>query len=164
MIRTLTREQMLDIWKVKRAVEPRGLNCTISRTDALDVEAQLEREMRAWYLALLDDGDPTLVAVTNLSDSAAVTTSPSTGLTTINLPEGTRRPLFVRFEQPEQLIPISGGMLPDASNPFDLAPQAGWLTPREVVVRGVQGALTTLLATTDPGPATYQLDDRALTL
>lgn len=163
MIRTLTREQMLNIWRVKRAVEPSGLNCSITRTDALDINSQLEREMRAWYMALLDEANPAMVPLTNVRDATTVLpSSDASSLLTLRLPEGTRRPLFVRFEQPDHLIAINYGTLPSLSNPFDIAPQAGWLTPREVVVRGAKGALLSLLATVDPGPSSYQLDDRAL--
>lgn len=68
MIVTLRDDQMLRKWRLGALLEPTAPGLTVSRFDAVDVDGVLRGAMRAWYLRLLAEGDPTLVPVTDGTD------------------------------------------------------------------------------------------------
>lgn len=51
---TLTRQEMLAQWKLRRALEPLRADCTAQRNDGIDLDRYLTEEMRSWYLRMLD--------------------------------------------------------------------------------------------------------------
>ena len=49
---TLTPDEMLERWRLYRAMEPLRADCVVERTDGLDIDTILRIQMRAWYLDL----------------------------------------------------------------------------------------------------------------
>ena len=52
----LTHEQMLELWMMRRYGETPRCDAAVTRTDGIDLATLAAAEMRAWYLALLDEG------------------------------------------------------------------------------------------------------------
>ena len=82
---TLTREEMLALWRRMRTVEPLRLDCSVGRTDSVDIDAILDGEMRLWYLNLLDSADPDLLPVENVADAADCSTAAPSSVMTVRL-------------------------------------------------------------------------------
>lgn len=165
MKQTLTREQMLAQWKLIRASEPMRLDCTVTRTDGIDLDSIYEAEMRAWYLRLLDSAP--IERIVPIEASAMAKVEVRNGLTVITTPEGCRRVLQVRFDGWDApLTPDAKGdaVRACAANPYIKRPLAARIGPGIVIVSGAVGKLTTLLCAIDTGPEAYHLDDSALNL
>lgn len=64
---TLTQAQMLSLWRRAQGLEPTAAAVSLEQWDSIDTEAQLALRMRQWYLRLLDTGDETLVATSDIS-------------------------------------------------------------------------------------------------
>ena len=161
---TYTKAEMLALWRRIRAVEPLRLDCVVGRTDGPDLDAELTREMRTWYLDLLDHGPLEHVAPEEAADQATVST-PTDSIVLVTAPEGTRRVLSVEFEGwPVPLAPQTEPALlaRRASNPFLVRPDAAIIGPDKIAVIGVVGSLTSLVCVIDPGPDLYIFDDAAL--
>lgn len=164
MKRTLTRAEMLELWRNYRTGEPLRLDCTVTRTDGTDFDAVLAAEMRSWYLALLDAGDESLLAPVDMAPTAIIATSPE-GLTVIRAPQDVRRILRVRFAGwPAELAPDAdeAEVRARAANPYSRRPAIARTSAGELIVSGAVGMLTNLICTVDHGPQTYVLDDKAL--
>lgn len=160
MKRTLTKTEMLALWRRMRMAEPLRLDCTLTRTDGADFDGQLVEEMRAWYLNLLDEGEERYIVGEEIAP--AVTAEVGGGLTRITAPENVRRILRVGFED------WASSLMPDrdieeisraAANPYCRRPAAARVSAREVIVCGAQGALSSVIAVCDPGPEIYVFDD-----
>ena len=163
MKRTLTKAEMLTLWRYARTAEPLRLDCTVSRTDGTDFDTLLCEEMRAWYLKQLDEAPEEA-----LSPEEVVLQAKSTGLygvTHVVLPDNVRRILRLRFSGwPAPLAPDSDAMSVrrHAANPYCRRPMAARISPREVIVCAPKGELTSVTAITDPGPDVYTFDDKLL--
>ena len=46
---TLDQSEMLALWKRRHFIEPLRADCTIERTDGIDIDARCREEMRALY-------------------------------------------------------------------------------------------------------------------
>lgn len=164
MKRTLTRSEMLALWRNYRTGEPLRLDCTVERTDGTDYDALLTAEMRAWYLELLDSADEALLAPVELAAQAAVGSAPS-GVVTVTAPADVRRIVRLQFAgwgAPVEPVAAPAAVARAAANPYCRRPVAARLSPRQVAVGGARGALTSLVCAVDPGPESYILDDKAL--
>ncbi|MCM1309803.1 MAG: hypothetical protein NC301_02115 [Bacteroides sp.] len=163
MKRTLTKAEMLTLWRYARTAEPLRLDCTVARTEGADFDAMLTEEMRAWYLTQLDEAPEELLAPEELASEAQV--SGVYGVTHVKLPQRVRRILRVRFSE------WPGAVVPDenpatlrrlAANPYCQRPMAARISPRELIVCAPRGSLSSVIAITDPGSETYIFDDRLL--
>lgn len=63
----LTKEEMLRRRRIADGLEPLRTDCTIARTDGIDIDAYLATELRRRYLHLLDHAPRELLATENLS-------------------------------------------------------------------------------------------------
>lgn len=155
---------MLQLWRQLTAVEPLRLDCSVGRTDGPDIDAILRRQMRAWYLDLLDHGDERFLVPVDLAANASISTL--NGVTHLTAPEDCRRILRVNFSGwASPLAPqASTPPLISSLNPFCQRPAVVSVSPREVIVYGAEGRLTSLSCAVDHGPQAYSFDDSALTL
>lgn len=167
MKKTLTKDEMLSLWSVSRAAEPERLDCTVSRTDGIDYRGILEREMRAWYLRLLDCGREELIAPRNVAEECEEETYCDGRLAVITAPEGVRRVLRVKYSGwPTPIVPdaAEAEVRAHAGNPFCMRPVAARLSPQVILVSAPRGNLTQIISAVDPGEDTYIIDDKALAL
>lgn len=122
MKKTLTRGEMLDLWRNIRMAEPLRLDCVVERTDGPDLTAFLEGEMRAWYLHLLDRGDLRYVCPTDVVSTATVS---GADLKTVEVSPSARRVLnveFVGWGAPVAVNASEAEVRAAASNPFSRRP------------------------------------------
>lgn len=163
MKRTLTKTEMLTLWRYARTAEPLRLDCTVSRTDGTDFDTMLREEMRAWYLKQLDEAPEEMLAPEEMAGQAQ--TLGLYGVTHVVLPDSVRRILRLRFSGwPAPVVPDSDTMTVRrrASNPYCLRPMAARISPREVIVCAPKGELASVTAISDPGPEIYVFDDKLL--
>lgn len=161
MKRTLTKAEMLTLWRYARTAEPLRLDCTVSRTEGTDFDALLREEMRAWYLRQLDEAPEEMLAPEELAAEAE--SSGIYGALHVKLPDRVRRILRLRFAGwAAAIAPDSDPMEVRrmASNPYCQRPMAARVSPREVIVCGAKGALASVTAIVDPGPELYIFDER----
>lgn len=164
MKQTLTRQEMLEVWRNLRTGEPMRLDCTVTRTDGTDNEDALAAEMRAWYLDLLDSAPEPMLAPVDTAATATVATGHA-GVTTVTATADTRRILRVRFAG--WGAPLAPDCGPDlvrrlAANPYCRRPAAARIAPNVVIVCGASGPLAELTCAVDHGTQTYCFDDKAL--
>ena len=92
----LSRQEFLSKWRVLRGYAPLRDDVSVTRTDGLDFDTQLECEMDAWYRRLLLEGDEWQLAPEELA-SEMVLPAPADGGVTFRLPDGAVRLLRVRL-------------------------------------------------------------------
>lgn len=163
MKKTLTRNEMLALWKLTRAAEPMRLDCTVTRTDGIDLDTIYEAEMRAWYLRLLDSAP--IERLAPVEAAALARTERRGDLTVVTAPEGCRRVLRVQFDGWDAPLAPDGkadAVRACAANPYIKRPAAARIGPGTVIASGAYGKLTSLLCAIDTGPESYHLDDSAL--
>ncbi|MDE7335536.1 MAG: hypothetical protein K2N10_04420 [Muribaculaceae bacterium] len=164
MKKSLTKGEMLDLWRNLRMAEPLRLDCAVARTDGTDLSAAIEAETRAWYLQLLDRGDPALIIPVDASPTAIVSSSES-GLTLVGVSASSRRILEVRFSGWD--APVAPDTTLEqvrlaAANPYCRRPMVAAIGKDRVAVAGAEGTLSSLMVALDPGPDIYIFDDAAL--
>lgn len=161
---TLTEEQMLSLWRKIYAVEPSRLDCSIERLDGPDLDEYLRRNMRQWYLDLLDSGPESQCCPINLAKHALIETR-ANGVQVITAPAECRRILYVDYENWHCLTRPEGYPqdLNYASNPFWNRPKVVRINQRQVGAIAAQGSLISLICTVDSDPSIYIFDESALT-
>ena len=92
---TLSSEEMLAQWKLRRGFEPLRSDCVITRSDGVDIDQLLRLEMRDWYLDLLCTAPVEMLATTNIANDIAVVVRDD-GVGIVTLPESCRR--IVEFQ------------------------------------------------------------------
>lgn len=178
---TLTQAQMLSLWRRAQGLEPTAAAVSLEQWDSIDTEAQLALRMRQWYLRLLDTGDETLVATSDISTQISLRRV-GDGLYAATLPATCRR--LLRLNVTDECG--TSMVVPDAdaetavtrycrrrANPWG----APAFVPVRACVRGYSlvvacghgpGGADTLPAVSeaqaviDPGDETYILDEAAL--
>lgn len=96
MILTLSTPEMLSQWRLRRQLEPLRSDCTVLRSDGIDLERLLTAEMRDWYLTLLDTAPLEMLAVTDIAGETALQVNGSDNChATVLLPERCRRVVSV---------------------------------------------------------------------
>lgn len=174
MIVTLTSRQMLQTWRSCAGLEPLSADCTIERFDGIDIDARLTELMRQWYLALLDEGDPSLVGQPTAA-SALVSLSYADGdySARVVCQPAVRRLCSIRLSGWQREAQISDrshvtAELALQSNPYSRAGECEPLAWRETdgTVRAVPASAASRVAAAsaivDPGEDSYRLDSRAL--
>lgn len=166
MKRTLTRTEMLNLWRTIHTAEPLRLDCVVTRADGPDFSTALEAEMRAWYLDLLDNGPEQMLAPVEMAHAATVA-GELPGIVSVTLPAEVRRVLRVKFAG--WGAPESPGWSPDrlltlASNPYFNRQAVAAVSGNSLIVSGATGTLISAICVVDPGPERYVLDDKALAL
>lgn len=171
MISTLTQEQMLTLWRLSRAFEPLRPDCTVTRTDGIDLDTLLSRQMRGWYLNLLDTAPLEYLQLTDIAPTVAVEYN-ADGSIYVGLPPTCRRVVEVKMAEWERPAII----VDDPASPLALRQhspylRAGLAAPVAVVEKKrlhLYGAtlseLERLLIVAEPPSDTYIFDTRALEL
>ena len=168
---TLSSEEMLAQWKLRRGFEPLRSDCVITRSDGVDIDQLLRLEMRDWYLNLLSTGPIEMLATTNIAnDIAVVVGEDNVGIVT--LPESCRRIVEFQLEgwlRPAKIITnphCQEALLQD--NPYS----RGGCEQPVVVLDGNRLFLYSLpsstpkivraIAVMEPTDGSYVLDERGL--
>ena len=95
----LTKDEMLKRRRIADGLEPLRSDCSIARTDGIDVDAMLLQDLRERYLRLLDTAPRELLAPENLAgetDSHKVDAS-GVQAALIDVPPSVRRVLGVKM-------------------------------------------------------------------
>lgn len=167
----LTKPEMLALWKRRHFLEPLRADCTIQRSDGVDLDTIVQEEMRLWYLKQLAEAPVELLAPEDLTMTAKVRRS-TQGTALITLPENVVRVVAVKlggWERPARVM--TNGNQPYRGNPFAVG---GVAHPVAVVLPGNTLELFSpesphtipvvdlLVVITDPGPDTYIMDERLI--
>lgn len=168
MMLTLSKAEMLRIWRQSAGLEHLNSECTLTRFDGIDIDAIIGRRMRQWYLALLDEGRPELAG---RPSEAAALLSVEDGRVTADA--AVRRIVSLRlssWERPAEVADVEGlaGRIRLQANPYSAAGCASPLAWRDsggcVRVAPCDGSdiVVEAQAYVDPGEDLYMLDERAL--
>lgn len=169
---TYTSQQMLEEWKLRRAIGPLRADCTVTRSDGIDLDALLTAEMRGWYLRLLDTAPAEMLAPEDISARVSVTVGPGEDSLTVTLPPECRRVLWVRLKEwAEAATPQPADTLRSrrAANPYTRPdrhrPEVTVTGPATLTLLPATSAIPQcIMAVMDHGDDTYTLDQRALEL
>lgn len=180
---TLTQAQMLSLWRRAQGLEPTAAAVSLEQWDSIDTEAQLALRMRQWYLRLLDTGDETLVATSDISTQISLRRV-GDGLYAATLPATCRRLLRLNITDEcgtSMVVPDADAVPETAVTRYHRRRANPWGAPAFVPVRAcVRGhslvvacghgpggadtlpAVSEAQAVIDPGDETYILDEAAL--
>ncbi len=170
MLLNLSTEEMLGVWKLKRYFEPLRSDCELSRTDGVDLDRLQIMEMREWYLNLLDNGDLSLMEVSEMARDVALKHQDD-GSATITLPAECRRVVEVKLEGWRQTAIIVGPDSPIASLQRSPYSRGGSEEPVAVAHQGylhlytpvsTASRIVSLKCVLEPADGFYRLDERAL--
>lgn len=173
---TLLKEEMRRRLRLLAGLEPVRADCTIEYTDGLDIDGLLDCKLRAWYLDLLDNGDMSLLAPTDIAATSRSTDGPYEA-SAISLPAMCRRVDAIRLEGWSRSVKILGKDMVAAtvrrqSNPFLAAtpdspiavenPGGTGGSPGDILAWPKGKSVSLLTAVLDAGPDSYTLDETAL--
>lgn len=178
---TLTQAQMLSLWRRAQGLEPTVGGVSLEQWDSIDTEAQLALRMRQWYLRLLDTGDETLVATSDISAQIALCRV-GEGVYAATLPSSCRRLLRLNITDEcgtSMVVPDTGDIPETAviryrrrrANPWGASafiPARAWVRGQSLIITCGPGAdrdlpvISDAQAVIDPGDETYILDEAAL--
>lgn len=173
MIVTLTRQQMLQLWRRRLGLDFTTADATVERFDGIDMDACIESRMRSWYLDLLLNADPARLQAVDLSMRVKAPVALQWGGGELFLPDDCVRPLSlslrgwhrnVAVEQADSprgrdrlRLCVSKYSCPGPADP--LALQRG----RRIIVAPVlSDEVDTFSAIIDPGNGSYTLDEALL--
>ena len=91
---TLTSEEFLALWRLRRGLEPLRNDCRIVRTDGIDLSALERTAMEAWFARQLREAPASRLAPVDISASVSVTAAPD-GSGVIELPDSAVRVIAV---------------------------------------------------------------------
>lgn len=169
---TLTPDEMLDRWRLYRAMEPLRADCEVERLDGLDTDTILRIQMRAWYLDLLDFGDPARLAPVDVA-SRAMLQPENDGSAVITLPFDCRRLLELKVEGWHTPARITAPGTPLAIEQLNPYTRGNCHSPVAVVDRfrcriyplpSTGAGIEYALGAVAPADGSYSMDDSALNL
>lgn len=172
---SLTTDEMLEVWRLHRALLPLREDCVVERHDGIDLDIYLRREMRNWYLELLDTAPLEMLKVTDIADETMVRLNADRSGTVI-LPDRCRRVTEVKLDgwlRPARIV--DAAELPVVSwqqNPFTMGDEAepiaicdcGSLQLYSVPDGVTAPRLASLKCVIEPDEGIYELDERAFSL
>lgn len=170
---TLTREEMMKVWRERLLLGPLRNDCEITLTEGTDVDGVIGRQIDAWYSALLDTAPVRYLAPTDIGAEVSVGIN-TDGVGTVELPEGCRRVVAVElheWERPAVIITDPGS--PAALRQTNRFSRGGRASPVAVVegrrlrlysVSRAMSTIRTLMVVIRPSDGLYTLDDSALSL
>lgn len=171
----LSKEEMLEEWLARRYDEPVRWACgEVVREHEAEFRIKAVREMRGWYLRLLDEGELRYLAPVDGIEGARLAPT-SDGSMELVLPAGTRRVVAVRlggWSRDAEIVEADSVSAQRQGNPYSRGMTE---EPVAVMERGgssmrlysgtiVGERLTRLLIVRDEGPEVYRFDESALTL
>lgn len=161
---------MLDIWMHRLGLSSALPECSVVRVEGIDLEPEIRRRMRLWYLQLLDTAPAHLLPVDESSRSSVTVTAEGL-FHRVGLPANTRRVLSVKAQGWLKAVePVSSQQAidtlrrmpspyarPGVNSPLAImADGALYITPVKLP------SLDVLRLILDPGPDTYVLDESLL--
>ncbi len=180
---TLTQAQMLSLWRRAQGLEPTAAAVSLEQWDSIDTEAQLALRMRQWYLRLLDTGDETLVATSDISTQISLRRV-GDGMYAATLPSTCRRLLRLNITDDcgtSMVVPDTEAISETAAtryrrrraNPWGASafvPARACVCGQNLIISCGCGAggdealpvISEAQAVVDPGDETYVLDEAAL--
>lgn len=171
-MKTYTKSQMLEIWRRNAGLSTRRPDCSVEVYEGIDFDDILVREMRRWYLGVLDTAPVAQVPVRNFAFDATllsdVKLSPPRSLAV--MPGNARRPLSVRLDTwltdavpvtPEEARTRLERLASPYSAPGPRTPLAV-IVPEGLMLFPAGNLLRSLMAVSDPGPDEYVLDEALL--
>ena len=175
MILTLTHQQMLAQWMLRRHLLPMRGDIEVVTQYGYDMEQLCTLHMRDWYLNLLATASPDLLAVEDIAPEVTMTVD-ADGVGTVALPADVVRVLGV--ESDEWLHPAT--VVTDPQSPLAMM-QRGYYSRGGAFAPGAiveaqrlrlytfddslpDNRLSRLLCVRVPADGTYRLDERALSL
>lgn len=170
MLLNLSTDEMLGVWKLKRYFEPLRSDCELSRTDGVDFDRLQMMEMREWYLNLLDNGDLSLLEVSDIARDVALKHL-SDGSATITLPSECRRVVEVKLDGWQRAATIVGSDSPIAALQRSPYSRGRSEEPVAVVHQGylhiytpssTDSRISSLKCVAEPADGSYRFDERAL--
>ena len=168
---TLSQSEMLALWRRNLGLEPRRTDCSITAYEGIDIDDIILRQMRRWYLNLLDTLDPHLIPTADVAARAAISPRQGGGCE-VKPPVGVRRPLTVKLRGWQFHAPVLRNVSPERLGSFRspfLKPgprtPLAVLSPDGTILAFPAGdVIEELRAVIDPGPDTYTLDESLLPL
>ncbi len=94
---TLTREEMLELWRLRRHLEPLALPASVTRTDGLDTETLIETEMNRWYEEQLLTLPADRLPLNDVAQECEITIQPD-GSWLVTLPPTVMRVVAVKID------------------------------------------------------------------
>lgn len=171
---TLSRTEMLRLRRMSAGLEPLRNDCSIEITDGIDLDEALARQMRAWYLNLLDTGPRQWIAPEDIFAEAAVYPGADSG-SLVSLPSCCRRAFEIRLQEWAVAVPVlPAERLPEVlnrqRNPFTAATASSPVAVAAMLGDGRQeilawppgGEVVLLTAATDRGEDVYTFDEAAM--
>lgn len=170
---TLTSDEMLRIWRRRAGLEPSATGCTVERFDGVDVDGPLRDRMRAWYLKLLDEGDPNLIGEPQALDGLVGLTVSPAGEAVVTLAPQVRRITSLQLDGWQRPTPVlsraeASDRIAMLGNPYSRPGNACPLAWRDS-----DGVITAIPARSgskvcaargfvDTGSDLYRIDERAI--
>jgi len=159
---SLTKSEMLALWRRATGIDPAIADCDITRVDGFDLDATLTVFMRSWYLHLLDTAPLSQLAPTDIARLFPAGEE-CAGWLRVQPPPQMRRLVSMRlsgWERPASPEPLPQGVV---DNPFCLpTPQAPrvFLAPDGFILAGpAAGTMASAICVTDMGEDVYSFDD-----
>lgn len=170
---TLSADEMLRLWKQTAMYETPRLDCSVERTDGIDLDAMLAARIDAWYARLLLEAPANALPLSEIAPMLTPVTLPC-GAAEVSLPEGTVRVVSVMMDgwtrpaavTADPLSPIALRQL----NPFG---RSGCAAPVAVVYpdsrmmlysppAGIKPSLSSVTAVIKPADGSYLMTDALL--
>lgn len=169
----LTTDEMLNQWRLCRALEPLRLDCTVERLDGIDADKYLLDEMNGWYLKLLDTAPAEMLTLTDISKDVTVE-SKVDGEGVIKLPERCRRVMEIQlgcWQRPARIVEPDSPTAQLQDNPYS---RGGTAEPVAVkrhrrlhlysIPPETEAEIAALYCVMEPEEGFYEMDERALSL
>lgn len=168
---TLSSDEMLAQWKLRRGFAPLRADCVVSRSDGVDLDALLRLEMRDWYLNLLDTAPTRLLSLTSIADDIAIVAHDD-NTATVTLPQYCRRLVEFQLDGWARPATITAPDTPLARLQANRYSRGGCESP--VVVRhgnrlriyslpsNSTPTITRAIAVMEPANGNYEMDESAL--
>ncbi len=170
----LTKAQMLKRRRLAAGLEPVRTDCTIERTDGLDVDALLLDGLRKWYVDLLANGPRHLLAEENIAEGIMLRGSAS-GASMLVLPSVCVRVFEVKLEGWARTAEVLPADMADTIHRRQRNPYTAATADHPVALAGVAdtgepcilawppaGRPLLVSAVTDEGENIYKLDEASL--
>lgn len=97
MTYTISAEELSALWRRFRGFEPLRADCVVERVDAIDLDAVMAAEARAWYVDMLCHAPLDMLPVADITSQLAVAATPE-GTATVILPRRVARLVSVSAE------------------------------------------------------------------
>lgn len=170
----LSQDEMLDLWRLRHALEPLRSDCVVTRADGIDLDSFLLQDIHDWYLRLLDTAPVEYLAPSDISRNVALSCDDK-GVGSIILPENCRRVIELRLDCWKQPALISTDLASPIAmmqqNPYSrgntsapVALHSHRLLNLYSVPPDVDASITRLLCIMQPDDGFFEMDQRALSL